>query len=113
MRVSLEAPDPVSLGRALVSGLDIAENPNFQLERWENCIELLEEILQTERDFGESEHEQANALSSLASIWNKLGDTSQAISLARQSLSVCNRLPNSVDRSISHYNLFIYLEKAG
>jgi tetratricopeptide (TPR) repeat protein len=53
-----EAPDPVDLGRALVSGLDIAEDANRQLERWAACIALLEEQEQAKREMGESRHEQ-------------------------------------------------------
>ena len=56
---------------------------------------------------------QAKALSALAHIWNERGDVDQAISLARQALSVTNRLPDPADRAISHLNLGNYLEKAG
>ena len=34
-----EAPDPEALGRALVSGLDIAYHANLALERWQDCLD--------------------------------------------------------------------------
>ncbi len=53
------APDPVTLGRTLVSGLDIAGDASRRLERWEACLALLEEIERAEREMGESKHEQS------------------------------------------------------
>jgi tetratricopeptide (TPR) repeat protein len=53
-----DAPDPVFLGRALVSGLDIAQYANRQLKRWEACLALLEEQEHSQREMGESKHEQ-------------------------------------------------------
>jgi len=54
-----EAPDSVFLGRALVSGLDIAASANSQLEQWEACLELLEEIEQMDRELGEGKQQLA------------------------------------------------------
>jgi tetratricopeptide (TPR) repeat protein len=148
-----EAPDAVFLGRALVSGLDIARMANQQLERWEACIGLLEEIERAKREMGESKHAQhvtrfnqygpllrlgrlddaqrvaeaclvvfreaddltgqAKALSALANIWDERGDVEQAIALARQALSIRNRLPDPSDRAMSHGNLANYFYKAG
>ena len=148
-----DAPNPVVLGRALVSGLDIAEDANRQLERWDACLTLLNEIEQTKREMGASKQEQARtrynqygplmklgrlteaqrvveacldvereagdlygqskALSALADIWKERGDLTQAIALERQSLSICNRLPDPSDRAISHGNLSSYLDDSG
>ncbi|MCX4239723.1 CHAT domain-containing protein [Paraliomyxa miuraensis] len=54
-----EAPDRDFLGRALVGGLDIAEDANRALERWQGCLDLLEETERTKRERGESQHELA------------------------------------------------------
>lgn len=54
-----EAPDRDVLGRALVSGLDIACEANRALERWQGCLDLLAETEQVKKERGESEHERA------------------------------------------------------
>jgi len=54
-----EAPDPVFLGRVLVGALDIAEDANRALERWQACLDLLAEIEETKRTSGEGQHERA------------------------------------------------------
>jgi tetratricopeptide (TPR) repeat protein len=51
-----EAPDKVILGRALVSALDVAREANLALERWEECLDLLDEIEATLESLGEGEH---------------------------------------------------------
>jgi len=51
-----DAPEQVFLGRALVSGLDIAKDANQQIENWEACLSLLKEIEQTYHEMGESKH---------------------------------------------------------
>lgn len=59
-----EAPDAEFLGRALVSGLDIAREANLALGRWQECLDLLKEIEQVQRALGESDYE-------LARTWHK------------------------------------------
>jgi len=54
-----EAPDPVHLGRVLVGSLDIAWVVNLGLERWQACLDLLDEMEQAEREMGQTEHELA------------------------------------------------------
>jgi tetratricopeptide (TPR) repeat protein len=49
--------------------------------------------------------QQATVLSALAEVWEKRGDVSRAIELARQALAICERLPNPEDRAISHGKL--------
>ncbi len=145
-----DAPDPVLLARALVSGLDVAHQANHTLKRWDACLTLLTEIEQTKREMGASQREQARTrynqygplmklgwlaeaqrvveeclavdreagdlsgqasdLSALASIWKERGDLAQAIALARQALSIRNRLPDPSGRAISHQHLAFYLE---
>ena len=53
-----DAPEPVVLARNLVSGLDIAEDANGQLERWDACLTLLTEIEQIKREIGANKQEQ-------------------------------------------------------
>jgi tetratricopeptide (TPR) repeat protein len=49
-----EAPDRTVLGRALVSGLNIAQEANQGLERSQACLDLLEETESAIRALGES-----------------------------------------------------------
>ena len=50
-----EAPDRTDLGRALISGLDIAEDANFVFENWQGCLDLLKESESAKRALGENE----------------------------------------------------------
>ncbi|MFO1429069.1 MAG: CHAT domain-containing protein [Candidatus Competibacteraceae bacterium] len=54
-----EAPNAELLGRALVSGLDIAMQANQSLKRWQDCLDLLGETEQIKRTLGESRHARA------------------------------------------------------
>jgi tetratricopeptide (TPR) repeat protein len=54
-----EAPDAVLLGRALVAALDVADDANRALERWPECLDLLEEIEAAKRSLGEGKYELA------------------------------------------------------
>ena len=56
---------------------------------------------------------QEQALSALADICNKRGDSLQAIALERQALAICERLDDPEDRASSHGNLANYLFNAG
>ena len=49
---SEDAPDPTLLARALVSGLDIAEDACRGLKRWQACLDLLDEIEAVEAQAG-------------------------------------------------------------
>lgn len=54
-----EAPDEEYLGRALISGLDIARMANCQLERWRAVLDHVDEIEAIETALGRSEHQRA------------------------------------------------------
>ncbi len=54
-----EAPDRTVLGRALVSGHDIAKEANLRLKRWQACLDLLEENESVKQALGENEVELA------------------------------------------------------
>jgi tetratricopeptide (TPR) repeat protein len=54
-----EAPNRTSLGRTLVSGLDIAEDANNAFENWQGCLDLLMETESAKRALGENEVELA------------------------------------------------------
>jgi hypothetical protein len=56
---------------------------------------------------------RAKVLGSLASLYEDIGDPSQAITQERRALTLSNALPDPVGRAISHGNLANYLEKAG
>lgn len=148
-----EAPDPSLLGRVLVSALDVARQANLALERWQPCLDLLEEFEEAMRLLGEGEHElarvrfnqygpllrlgrldaaqallegclesfrraddqiaQAGTLSALADLWDERGDHDQAAALQRRTLAFRDRLPDLVDRAISHDRLSNYLDRPG
>ncbi len=73
---------------------------------------MLEGCLAVYRKFDDVTR-QARALSALADLWDERGDIALAVALERQALAVRDRLPDLADRSISHGNLSIYLERAG
>lgn len=56
---------------------------------------------------------EATFLSSLADVWDEIGDPAQAVTLARSALAVRDRLPDPGDRAISHNNLASYLHTTG
>lgn len=147
-----DAPDQDYLGRVLVGWLDLIQSAYGTLERWQPCLNHLEEIETVQRERGESEHAQARTrfnqygpllslgrlddaqrvlescltvfrkvndhtyqaktLGALADVWDKRGDTGQAVAVQRQALTVHNGLPDPEDRANSHHNLAIYLKKA-
>ena len=51
----VEAPNRMVLGRTLVSALDIAKQANQGLERWQTCLDLLQEAELAKRGLGESD----------------------------------------------------------
>jgi CHAT domain len=54
-----EAPIAAELARALISALDVAEDANRALKRWQACVDLLTEIEEVERVLGRSPHDLA------------------------------------------------------
>ncbi|MDI1480265.1 hypothetical protein [Polyangium sp. y55x31] len=56
---------------------------------------------------------EAGARSALADVWHELGDSAQAIQQAWMALDVRNTHSDPQDRSGSHHNLSIYLQKTG
>ena len=86
--------------------------PLLRLGRLDEAERLLESCLAVFRGVGDLTGE-AKALSALADLWNEQEDSEQAAGLARQALAVRNRLSDLADRSISHINLAIYLERLG
>jgi tetratricopeptide (TPR) repeat protein len=56
---------------------------------------------------------QQRVLSALARVWKERGDLAKAVSLERQALAICNRLPDPAERAISHNNLANYLRETG
>jgi hypothetical protein len=70
----------------------------------EDCLDVFHRM--------EAVADEAVALSSLASVWNALDDSAQAVALERRALVVHEHLPDPLVRLISHNNLVTYLEKA-
>ena len=83
-----DAPDSVVLGRALVSGLDIAYQANHTLERWDACLTLLTEIEQTKRDMGANRQEQARTRYNQYGPLMKLGRLAEAQRVVEACLDV-------------------------
>ena len=83
-----DAPEPVVLGRALVSGLDIAHRANHTLERWDACLTLLTEIEQTEREMGANRQEQARTRFNQYGPLMKLGRLAEAQRVVEACLAV-------------------------
>jgi len=86
--------------------------PLMKLGRLDEAQRVLEGCLQVQTHVGDVER-QARILSALANVWKERGDVSRAIELQRQSLAICERLPNPEERAISHGNLSIYLHTVG
>jgi tetratricopeptide (TPR) repeat protein len=84
----------------------------MELGRLDEAQQVLEDCLQVFSNVNDLTA-QATVLSALADIWKERGDVSRAIELERQSLAICERLPNPEDRAISHGNLSIYLHTVG
>ncbi|MCP4697968.1 MAG: hypothetical protein GY862_14115 [Gammaproteobacteria bacterium] len=84
----------------------------LQLGRLDEAQQVLEGCLQVFRDTDDL-HAQSGAFSALAGLWNRCGDSKQAIKLQTEALAVCERLPYLEDRAASHANLCNYLERAG
>jgi len=55
----------------------------------------------------------SKVLSSLADLFNKQGDTAQAITQERRALAFSEQVPDPADRAISHNNLAGYLDRRG
>ena len=55
----------------------------------------------------------SKVLGSLADLFSRQGDLSQAIIQERRALALCEQLPNPADRAISHNNLASYLDRHG
>lgn len=86
--------------------------PLLNLGRLDEAQEVLESCLNVFRGAGDLWAE-GSALSALADLWGKRGDPEQAAGLERQALTICNRLSDLVNRSISHGNLANYLDHLG
>jgi len=86
--------------------------PLIELGRLDEAQRVLEGCLQVFSNVNDLNY-QVKALTALAIIWDERGDVSRAIELERQSLAICERLPNPEDRAISHGNLSEYLHTVG
>lgn len=83
----------------------------LELGRLDEAQRTLEGCRAVFRRFADSPRE-ARVLSALADLWRRRGDLVQAERIARQSLAAFNRLPDLLDRSISHGNLSNYLDQS-
>ena len=83
-----DAPDPVLLARALVSGLDVAHQANHTLKRWDACLTLLTGIEQTKREMGASQREQARTRYNQYGPLMKLGWLAEAQRVVEACLAV-------------------------
>jgi tetratricopeptide (TPR) repeat protein len=81
-----------------------------RLGRFGEARAELEDCLQL---FQDNPAMRSRALTSLADLFSRQGDISQAIIQERRSLAVREQLPDPVDRAGSHNNLANYLESQG
>jgi len=86
--------------------------PLMEFGRLDEAQQVLEECLSVFREANDLTME-SKILSAFADIWNERGDIEQAIALERQSLSICNQLPDPSYRAVSHGNFSIYLNQVG
>jgi len=83
-----EAPEPVFLSRALISGLDIAEDANLQIENWEACLSLLKETEQTQQENGAGRQELFRTRFNQYGPLRNLGRLDEAQSVLGECLAV-------------------------
>jgi len=83
-----EAPNPETLVRALLGGLDTARQANSSLERWQNCLALLDEMEQVKRELGKSQHDLAITRFNQHSPLIKLGQLDDAQHVLEKCLDI-------------------------
>lgn len=86
--------------------------PLINLDRLADAQRVVESCLETYKR-EDAVAPQARALSALANILDRRGDTARAVELERRSLAVTNQLSDPQERGISHFNLAYYLVKTG
>lgn len=93
-----EAPDPIFLGRALVSGLDIARQAHRFLEQWEACLAVLGEAEKLMRALGESAHERARTRFNQYGPLLRLGRLDEAQHVLEHCLAVFRDVDDLADQ---------------
>lgn len=83
-----EAPDDEALARALVSGLDVAQQAYRVLERWTACLEVLDEREQVQRSLGTGNHETARTRFNKYGPLIELGRLAEAKQVLEECLEV-------------------------
>ncbi len=94
-----DAPDPVDLGGALISALDIARSANQALKRWQACLELLNETEETKRALGEGELELARTRFNRYFSLLNLGQLGQAQEVLEGCLVVFRRVDDLTNQA--------------
>ncbi len=61
-QIPAQAPDKDELLSALISALDIAKDAQQNLENWQACLDLIQEVADLEQARGDDEHNQAETL---------------------------------------------------
>jgi hypothetical protein len=87
-------------------------DPLIRLGRLDDAQRVLEDCLPIFRSAGLTV-EEAFCFAGLATVWNARNEPSEAIALARQTLAVCNILPDPAARALAHRSLSNYLTNAG
>ena len=86
--------------------------PLLKLGKVDDAMAVLVECREVYREVGD-ETRELRAIGAQADVWNRLGDSHQAVALAQRVLALSERLPSPNDRAISHLNLSIYLHNEG
>jgi len=89
-----EAPDNEQLVRTLLGGLDIACQANRALERWQPCLDIIEEIEQRKLALGMGEYEIALTRFNQYAPLSKLGRVDEARKLLEGCHDVYRRMEN-------------------
>jgi tetratricopeptide (TPR) repeat protein len=84
--------------------------PLIRLKRFDEAKQDLDACLET---FESHPRERASVLSTLADLYDELGDIRQAITQERHSLALRDTLPDPSARAVSHNNIARYLLRSG
>lgn len=86
-----EKADTEDLARTLVSALDIAQQANLRLGRWQACLDILGEIEEVKRGLGASEHELARVRFNICGPLLRLGKLAEAKAVLEGCLDIFRR----------------------
>jgi tetratricopeptide (TPR) repeat protein len=84
----IEAPDRELLARCYVTALDIAESANRELEHWQTCLDLLDEMERVRAEAGRSQYELTQTRFNRYGPLLRLGRVGEARAVLEECLEV-------------------------